>query len=391
MSADNETGYPGDASGQINPALASVVDNLQTGSGKQWGSDAADAIQTYLTQKAVVAQSNAAADEFTSNLHDTGTGLQQLVNQDPGAIDLALGLVSHTVNGLVSQHQHLDDDTRAGAAGPIIDEMQTQVAHAGVAKLAELNKQDALDALDKYSDYLPQANQDQLRHYADIQENLRGQDAIDVANQSARDAALNGYAAATQHLGSFTDPDTGGFRAQPGFLAKLMGDASLAPPTKLALQAGYSMLARGGDVPQSNPHVAADLLTRIGSDQPPEQGEIFSHLGTGLSIPDASFLNSLIGPADPQRKADLRTLGDVVGQARDALATRANGAAGGAAFGRFTNWLMPALQRGANLTELMADNRIQQFAPTPADHVDAMAKPLFRPSLPAVFGSAAGV
>ena len=58
----------------------------------------------------------------------------------------------------------------------------------------------------------------------------------------------------------------------------------------------------------------------------------------------------------------------MVQQARDTLAHPANGRAGDAAFGRFVNWLTPALQRGANLGELTGDNQLQRFAPTKNDY-----------------------
>lgn len=388
MSADNESSYPGDSSGQLNPALSSAIDAVQSPVAKQWTADAANAVQDYLTKRSVVADNAAAGDEFVSNLHDTTQALTGLVQADPGAIDLALGLASHTVNGLVSQHQHLDDDTRAGAATPLINDMQTEIAHAGVQKLAEVDRGAAYAAIDQYKDYLPDDHQAALRGYADLQEGLRGQDQMAVARQQQRDTALAGYAAASQHLASVTDPDTGQFRAQPGFLSNLISDQSIAMPTKLAIQAGYSMLSRNGDMPQSNPHVVADLLTRIGSDDQPQQGEVFAHLGTGLSVRDASFINSLLGPADGQRAADLRTLSDVVSQARDTLGSQLNGPGGQVAFGRYINWLTPALQRGANLTELMDNNRLQQFAPTPADGVAGLPKPVVRPPLHAIFAGA---
>jgi hypothetical protein len=392
MSADNETDYPGDASGQINPLLQQVSNSVTDPTAQQWVSDGSNAIQNYLTHKAVVADNAQAADQMQTNMADTKDGLASFVRADastPG-IDLALGLASHYVNGVVSQHQHLDDDTRAGIAGPLIDHMQTEITHAGIQAIADRDKGEAYDAIDKYDQYLPAGHADALHTYADHQEMFRGQDIAAMGRQKVQDDALAGYQAATQHLASFTDPDTNSFKAQPGFIQDVMGDHTLAPATKLSLNAGYQALTRNGDVPQSNPHVAADLLSRIGSDNPPQQGEIISHVGSALTLNDASFFNSLIGPADPQRKADLRTLSDVVGQAHDQLATRANGAAGVSAFGRFTNWLTPALQRGANLTDLMADNRIQQFAPTPAEHVDSMQKPAMRPSLHSIFATAAG-
>lgn len=385
MAQDNETGGPGDASGQINPALTQLAGSMQTPEGQAWMGDAARGVQDYLTQKALTTQANEAAASFTNNLADTKNKLVGMVQNDPGAIDLALGLAEHTVNGLVDQHQHLDDDARGGAAADLTAHMHTEIVHAGVAALADQDKPTALAALDRYDQFLPDDQQASLRQYADTQEALRGQDAAAVARQQQRDTALAGYQSATTYLAGITDPNTNGFRAAPGFLSSLHSDQTLSLPTRLALHAGYTMLANRGDVAQSNPHVAADMLTRIGSDDPPQQGEIFSHLGSGLSVSDANFLNTLIAPANPQRQADLRELGNVVSQARSTLADPRNGPGGRVAFGRFANWLMPALQRGANLTDLMADNRIQQFAPTPADAVPVAAGP--RPPLHMIFGN----
>ena len=391
MAADNESQYPGDASGQLNPALQSVVDTMQTGPGQQWTADGANAIQDYLTKKAVVAENAQAADEVQTNMNETRRSLTQFVQTDPSpdAIDLALGLASHAVNGVVSQHQHLEDDQRSAIAAPIIADMQNEIKHAYIQKLSELDQGEAYAAIDKYAPGMPDGHPEALRAYADAQAVFRTQDAVATRRQQLKDTALQGYAAATQHLNSITDPDTNQFTAQPGFIANMMNDQTLALPTKLALHAGYNQLMQNGDTPQSNPRIVADLIARIGSDTPPQQGEILSHLGGPLSLSDASFLNGLIAPAAPQRRADLRTLADTVSQARDTLQTPANGIAGAAAFGRFVNWLTPALQRGGNLTDLMADNRIQQFAPRPVDMYNAIATSGPRPPLHMIFAGAA--
>jgi hypothetical protein len=367
----DDSNYPGNSTGLLNPALGQFVGNLQTPEAQDWAGDAASKIQNYLTQKSLASEAAQAGDDMVNNLDQTKSGLVSLVQSDPGATSLAISLAQTTVNGLIAQHGHLDPGDRAEASDQLVSHMQTEIAHASVQRLAEMDKPAALAQLDKLSDYLPDDHQDALRQYADTQEIMRGQDAQAMALQQQKDAALRGYANASSYLKGITD-DAGSFRATPGFLAGLMADQSVALPTKLALHAGYNMLHQYGDPDKSDPHVAADLLTRIGSDTPPQQGEIFSHLGSGLTVSDAGFLNDLIAPASPQRRSDLRLLSDTVSQARNTLASPSNGPAGTVAFGRFTNWLMPALQRGANLTEMMSDNVLQQFAPTPRDAVDAV-------------------
>ena len=369
---DDSSAFPGDASGHLNPALAQFVGAQQTDAGKDWADAAVNRVQDYLTQKAVVAQTQQAGDDFVNNLATAKQGLVGMVQSDPGTTDLALDLAGHTVQGLVAQHGNLSDEDRSSATDSLIHHMHAEIAHAGVQRLAEIDKPSALTALGRYSDLLPDDQVGALRQYIDVQEGLRGQDNAAMAGQGYLDAATAGYQAASSHLASFTDPDTAGFRAQPGFLSNLAGDQSISLPTKLALQHGYTQLAQNGDAPQSNPHVAADMLMRLGSD-PPAQGEIMAHLGSNLTVNDATFLNGLIAPATPQRRSDLRLLSDTVIKARDTLTADKYGGAGTAAFGKFVSDLMPQLQRGANLTELMDGNAIQKYAPTWQDYVSNQA------------------
>ncbi len=302
--------------------------------------------------------------------------------------------------------------------------MQTEIAHAGVQRLAETDKDAALQALDKYTSYLPDDQQAALRQYADVQEGLRGQDAAAQQQQQARDASVQGYHSATRYLHALADPDTGQFRAPQGFLTSLVADPAISPPTKLALRAGFHVLHQRGDPAQSDPHVVADMIGRMAGDVQPlrpgavgsvpgvtgdvldrmhdqgltgystpggltvtrggttgapgndnvQQGEIMAHLGSGLTVADAAFLNHLIGPSNPQRRADIQHLAEVVQQARGTIAHPMNGPAGDIAFGRFTNWLLPALARGAHLNELTANNAIQRFAPTVEDYRKAIRR-----------------
>lgn len=359
--------YPGDASGHLNPVLAQQISSADTPMGRAWTTVAANRVQDYLTTKAVAEQNQAAGDQFVNNLADTKNNLVGMVQGDPGSMGLALDLAQHSVNGIVDQHQHMDDDARQGAADDLIGHMQTEIAHAGVQRLAETDKGAALQALDKYGSYLPDEQQSALRQYADVQEGLRGQDAFAQQQQASKDAAVAGYHSATSYLGALADPDTGQFRSPQGFLQGLVADPSIASPTKLALRAAYGVLNTHGDAPQSDPHLVSDMIGRMASGDAPQQGEIVSHLGSSLTVSDAAFLNHLIGPSTPQRRADIRQLSDVVDQARTSLAV-GNGSAGDAAFGRFTNWLLPALQRGGNIGELTADNQLQRFAPTVDDY-----------------------
>lgn len=100
----------------------------------------------------------------------------------------------------------------------------------------------------------------------------------------------------------------------------------------------------------------------------PDQGEIISHLGSGLSVRDATWLNDLNGPQHPNTQNGINQIADAFKQARDTLMTPANGGAGEQAYSRFVAWATPALQNGFPVANLLSDNRLQQFAPTVDDY-----------------------
>ena len=378
-SGQDQAAYPGHASGHLDPALQDTVSSMQTGMGQAWTSVAANRVQDYLTTKAVAQQNEAAADELTNNLASAKQGFVGLVKTDPGAMDLALDLATHTVNGIVDQHQHLDEDTRAATSSSLIDHMHGEIAHAGIQRLAEIDQPAALKAIDQYGHLLGDGEADALKTYAQNQENFRVNDAQAVAAQQQRDAALAGYHSSSTYLHSLMG-ENGEFTAPQGFTASLMADPSIPNETRMAMAAGYQMLQANGDPHMSDPHVVADLIGRMASPDRPPQYEVMSHLGSNLTVNDAAFLNGLLGPKSPAERNDLSNLSGAINDARATLAHPANGPGGDMAFQRFTNWLIPTLQRGVPLPEALADNALQRFAPTREDAV-AAARASMYPSL----------
>lgn len=365
--ADEQPQYPGDASGQINPALSQVVDQQDTPEAQKWTADAANRIQDYVTQRAVVNQVQSADEAFTGNLKQTRDALVGMVQKDPGSMDLALDLGTHTAYGLASQHENLGEDTQNTVAKGLESDFHNAVVHAGVQRLADVDQDSAMAALDKYGHLLPDDEKASLTTYASVQGQMRTLDTAAMQLQATKDASVQGYHNATDYLHGMLDPQTMTFRSPPQFLQTLSADPDVSLPTKLALQAGYHQLQMNGDV-QTDPRVVGSLLTRMASGQTPDQGELMSHLGVGLSVNDAAFFNRLIGPQDPQGKAAVGQLADTVNQAKAMINDPRFGAAGDAAFSRFTSWLLPALQHGLNLNDFADKNMVQQFAPTAADY-----------------------
>ena len=150
---------PGDSSGRMNPELSNFVSDQNTPMGQAWAGIAAQRAQSYLTARSNAIDAQQAADQVVTNLHQAKTGLVGMVQNDPGSMDLALDLAQHSVNGIVDQHGHLDEDARQTAANSITDHMQSEIVHGGIQSLAENDKGAALKALDRYGDYLPDDQQ----------------------------------------------------------------------------------------------------------------------------------------------------------------------------------------------------------------------------------------
>jgi hypothetical protein len=106
----------------------------------------------------------------------------------------------------------------------------------------------------------------------------------------------------------------------------------------------------------------ADPTAMVGQD------ELMHHIGTNLSLQDGVHLNAMLDPSlDMGSKQQVKALANTLNSAQSQIASPMNGPAGRAAYGRFTNWLMPALRGGGNLNDLLQGNRLQQFAPTGDD------------------------
>lgn len=359
---DDSSQYQGDASGQMHPALTDFINKFQTDEGKGWAQAAAGRVQDFMTTRAIAQQNQAAGDAFVNNLHDTKMNLTGMVQKDPSTADLALDLAPGIVKGLAGD-EHGDEVT-----GPIIDHMQGEIAHSAVQRYAELDHGLATDALDRYSSYIPEDQQTSLRNYAGMQQALRTQDAQAQQLQQTRDAAVAGYQNATGWLGKLAD-DNGDVHYDPNYSSKLMADQGVAMETKLALHAAYQVLQQSGGTQQSDPAILSSFISRIGDPnvQSPQQGELIAHVGSGLSLPDAQYLNGMLAPSNPQQRASMAQLADVTQQAKEMIASPANGAGGQVAYGRFMQYMMSSLHGGGNVGDLLNDNRLQQFAPTADD------------------------
>ena len=379
--APDDTGYPGDASGHMNPELQKFMSSFQTPEGQEFAGKAASDVQDYLTARAIGKNAQDADNTLVTNLQDTKTALTGLVGDDPGAIPLALGLAKSGVQALADVHglpqEHVDD---------LVAHMHGEIVHNGISRLAEVDRGAATDAIDKYSDYLQPDQVTSLQHYAMTQEALRGEDARAAGLQNLRNAAQTSVTSGAGWLKSLTGDD-GGVTFPPGWSAQMFADPSMNVPTKMALHAAYLSLQHFGDPAQSDPDILHSLVGRIADGAPPPQGEVLSHVGRGLTLADAGLLANSVGNLPPDKSADMQQLAGTLSAARGRIAGDANGAAGDVALNRFTKYLMTGIHSGQEITDLLGPNEeaFSRFQPTARDAAKAVVPSTPRVPLSAIF------
>lgn len=370
--------YPGHASGVMNPILQQFAQSFTTPQGQAWAQQAAALVQRHFTMRAVAEQNNDIGEQFLQNLSDFKTGLVNAVSKDPTFVHTALQLVPGTLKAMAAEHPStagMDDQVST-----ISQHIQGELAHAAVQSFAEKDESAARLALQSpaISALIPDNQKQALEQYIGSQAYYRMQDAVAAEQQSNRNAALSSYTKATGYLNSLVDPNSTDPQFPPEFGAQLMRDPGLGDTTRAAIHSGYTNLVRNGDVQNSDPNVVAGLVNRLANGGRVNQPEIFGALGSQLTLKDAQFFNEKIGPQNETSTADMKALDDHINDARDRL-TSGNGAAGDAAFGRYMNWLMPALRNGEgaigqkldpdHANSIVANDPVQDFAPKPSDLV----------------------
>ena len=392
--------YPGHQSGQLDPTLAGFVDMFHTDNSRMWAANAVQRIQQHLTMRAVAQQNNKIGEDFVNNIAAFKGNLTKMVSDDPSSAGLALDLIKPTMQALAAEHPNLSDEDKASTAQSLTDHITNAVSYATVQSLAEKDEGHARSALQspRLSSALTDDQKSGLSDYIDNQATWRSQDAVASQQQALYAQAQNGYNRATAYLGKLTDPQTNSLQLPDNFGQNVMSDTAITNPTSAALHDAFSRLQQTGDPDKSNPTVVADFFKSVSDGNPPSQAELLSHVGSNLNLADAQYLNGMLAPRNEAQRQDSDAIHNTIDAMRNTLLTPDNGPSGQAAFGRFTDWLMPALRTGAASGTAVQDmldpehadtivDKLGQFQPTAQDAVPQT--PDVRPSLGAIFGQTA--
>lgn len=356
--------------------------------------DAAVRVQDYVVQRNLAADNEAAANRLVSNLGTFKDGLASMAASDPAATFLGLDLVPDIVSGIVATHPFLPDDARADTYTQLATDMQRDIARAGVMSLADKQEDAARRLLQhpRVSELFDDADHRALNGYIGAMETARGVDAAALSQQRAKDEIRTWDHAAVQYFGALLDPQTQAMQFPNGWAQKVTSDPSLPPSYTASMLGVYAQLQTTGDANASDPFIAADLIGAVAGGEATVPS-VLRYAGNDLRMADALTIAGMAQPQSDAGKSNIGALNEVVQQGRALLADPLNGPGGHDAFGRFVNWLLPAVRTGAVSLNPDEPNyaglRLPQFAPTATDIADRT--PIEgRKSLDDIFGGRRG-
>lgn len=342
-------------------------------------------------QRTRIGQANAQAGQnYRNNALSFAGSLVNATVADPHFADTAISLVRPAFDALISSNPTHPDDQRNDHFEALSSDLEGQIAHSAVQRMAEIHPLTARDWLDdKFSNYLDDGQKSFLSSYIGAQEMAQGADRSAAQQMQARQSADQSAAAALSHAMGLYDQNTDSVQFPPGWASRLTANPNVGWEDKGALMHLYGRLQANGDAPASDPYQINQTLQHIASGGTVSHAGLIDSAGTSLRLADALHLSAAAGPLTTEERAHYGNLADTVQQARDALYGRdgENGAAGSKAWGRFVNWVMPAARAGGvdfGDPEGHPLNQLPRFRPSGNDLIEP--PPEGRPSLKDIFG-----
>jgi hypothetical protein len=351
---------------RLHPELTRFLGSMKTEGGKDFAAEAAARVQAHLDAQQVAKAQQAAQDQFVGKMASLKSNLVNMARSDPTSHDLALDLADITMRGMTQAHGASPE-----AHDALLGGMQADIAHAAIEGLANVSGDAARNALTtgRLANLIPDEAKPGLSTYIDNMAQTRLTDATARQAEVARQHLQMSNQAASEWLGGMTHPTNGQLWFPDNWGQRMLNDPRLSPYDKASLQGAYRSLLTNGNPAQSDPAIVTDLLSRaaLPHNDPanPSVGEVLGHAGRGLTLADAQFVAGRAGPQDPATDMATSRISDVLGDARQQIGNQS-------AFGRFVNWLLPAVRGGASLDPNAKDyaltpERMEAFRPTGDD------------------------
>jgi hypothetical protein len=388
MDEEEQQEAPQPAAPTPNPQLADFVGSFQTDAGQDWAAKAAARVQAHMDIQAAAQAQDDARQQFIGNLAQTKQNLVGLARSQPTSADLALDLADITMQGLTEAHGQSPE-----AHVALLGHMQEEIAHAAIQGYAGLDENTARQKLNdsRLTGLIPDDQKAALDTYISNMANLRRVDDSARQQEIARQHMMASGQGAREWLSGLTEPTTGQLWFPDNWGQRMLADPRISPDDKAGLHRAYQNLLANGDPQTSDPYVVTDLLRR--SALPPQDpdhpmaGDVLAHVGDALSLADAQFVGSKIGPQPAAARAGTQKLVDAMDDAEAQIGNRN-------AYGRFVDWFLPAARNGGSLDPgskdyLLTPERMARFQPN-GDDVIGPAVQVAADDRPSLFDIFAG-
>lgn len=340
---DDEPDAP--APGAMNDTLNQFRQQFTDPDARAWADETATRLDDYVQRKQISDAATAAGDNFVNNLDQFKSGLVNMVQKDPFAVDTALSLVRPTVGVMVNNVAGHPPEQLADQHEQISTHIEQTIAGAAVRSMAEQHEDTARSMLDKVGGLLDDGDRQALDGYIGVQARARDLDAAAQQRQQAQQQSITEQNTSLGYLGALVHPDTGQVQFPPGWAQRVLSDQRVGPQASAQLIDTYGRLWKDGDVQSSNPLLVHQVAQQIASDTPPQMSELMFHIGRGMTAADALTLSYGAQPGTEDNKDERNQLAATLDAAKRTLAPPENGPAGMAAFEKFTDWLMPAYRK----------------------------------------------
>lgn len=302
--------------------------------------DAAVQVQDYLMQRRIADANAAASDRLVNNLGSFKDGLVSLASSDPGATRLGVNVAPDLIDGFVQLNPFLPEDQKPAIRDSLVRDVQQEVVRAGVMSAADKDEAYARRLLDTHDGVLEDADRAGLNGYINAMSTARSMDTEANARQTAEDSAKLANHSAANYLSALVDPQTGEAQFPNGWAQKVTSDPSLPPAQTAAMLNVYGRVKDGDG--QTDWNTFADMTNRIANGEAVPLNEVFSQIGTGLTLADASTIaRGSVDSMAPPAQREFRQLDATIQAARQVIAPPEYGVAGERAFDRFMGWLVP--------------------------------------------------
>lgn len=367
----------------FNPGLDKLGDAFQTDRGKEWFAERAAALKEHFQTKTAADQASRAGDALVQNINTFKNNTSNTVYSDPSSYPFARDNAEKSIGAMVDNSPSLTPEQAAKAKTEVTQSVQKELAHSAFKGMADVNPTGAVQELNKgtFDKDITGDERGTLQKYAESIQHMQLADKRSAEEEKRRQEQQVSEKTFSNYFSHVSIDDKGGIQLPAGFGQAALTDQRLKGPEKAAL-IGLVERANSPKPVQTDWDLVRSMTVRAAGDNPPDNAEVYSHIGNGLSTEAAGFVLRSIadGPA-ARRQAML--VEDTIKRVELDLPIKApmTGAAlpGNALQrSRFMSWFVPevnrlekagpqALQDGLNpdsKSYILGPEKMKTFAPS---------------------------